>query len=53
MEAEQHSTPKRNWKDTHLKALEQKEENATKRSRCQEIIKPRAEINQVKTQRTV
>jgi hypothetical protein len=33
---------------THLKALEQKEANSPKRSRWQEIIKLRAEINQVK-----
>ena len=32
---------------THLKALEQKEANSPKRSRHQEIIKLRAEINQV------
>jgi hypothetical protein len=31
----------------HLKALEQKEANSPKRSRRQEIIKLRAEINQV------
>ena len=30
---------------THLKALEKKEENSPKRSRGQEIIKLRAEIN--------
>ena len=34
---------------THLKALEQKEANSPKRSRRQEIIKLRAEINQVET----
>jgi hypothetical protein len=33
----------------HLKALEQKEANTPKRSRQQEIIKLRAEINQVET----
>jgi hypothetical protein len=33
----------------HLKALEQKEANTPKRSRWQEIIKLRAEINQVET----
>jgi hypothetical protein len=33
----------------HLKALEQKEANSPKRSRQQEIIKLRAEINQVAT----
>ena len=38
---------------THLKALEQKEGNTPKRSRQQEIIKLRAEINQVETKRTI
>jgi hypothetical protein len=33
----------------HLKALKQKEANTPKRSRCQEITKLRAEINQVET----
>jgi hypothetical protein len=33
-----------------LKALEQKEANITKRRRRQDIIKFRAEINQVKTE---
>jgi hypothetical protein len=37
----------------HLKALEQKEANTAKRSRLQEIIKVRAEINQVETKRTI
>ena len=37
----------------HLKALEQKEANTPKRSRQQEIIKLRAEINQVETKRTI
>jgi len=37
----------------HLKALEQKEINKPMRSRRQEIIKLRAEINQVKTKRTM
>jgi hypothetical protein len=36
----------------HLKELEQKEANLPKRSRWQEIIKLRAEINQVETKRT-
>ena len=36
----------------HLEALEQKEANSPKRSRQQEIIKLRAEINQVETKRT-
>ena len=38
---------------TALKTLEQKEANRHKRSRQQEIIKPRAEINQVETKRTI
>jgi hypothetical protein len=33
---------------THLRALEKKEENSTKRSRRQEIIKLRSEINRWK-----
>jgi hypothetical protein len=33
------------WETPHLKALEQKEANTPKRSRWQEIIKLRAEIN--------
>jgi hypothetical protein len=37
----------------HWKALEQKEANSSKRSRQQEIIKIRAEINQVETKRTI
>jgi hypothetical protein len=37
----------------HLKALEQKEANSAKRSRRQEIIKLRAEINQMETKTTV
>jgi hypothetical protein len=37
----------------HLKALEQKEANSPKRSRLQEIIKLRAEINQVETKSTI
>jgi hypothetical protein len=51
--------PKRNKKaytsslTAHLKALEQKEANTPKRGRLQEIIKLRAEINQVETQRTI
>jgi hypothetical protein len=36
---------------THLKALEQKEANSPKRSRRQEIIKLRTEINQVETKK--
>ena len=37
----------------HLKALEQKDANTPKRSRWQEIIKLRAEINQVETKRII
>jgi hypothetical protein len=37
----------------HLEALEQKKANPPKRSRWQEIIKLRAEINQVETKRTI
>jgi hypothetical protein len=37
----------------HLKALEEKEANTPKRSRKQEVIKLRAEINQVLTKRTI
>ena len=37
----------------HLKALEQKVANSPKRNRRQEIIKLRAEINQVETKRTI
>jgi hypothetical protein len=36
----------------HLKALEQKEANSSERSRWQEIIELRAEINQVESKRT-
>jgi hypothetical protein len=36
---------------THLEALELKEANSPKRSRHQEIMKLRAEINQVETKR--
>jgi hypothetical protein len=35
----------------HLKALEQKEANTPKRSRGQEIVKLRTEINQLETKR--
>jgi hypothetical protein len=38
---------------THLKALEQMEANSQKRSKQQEIIKLRGEINQVETRRTI
>ena len=37
----------------YLETLEQKEANSSKRSRWQEIIKLRAEINQVETKRTI
>jgi hypothetical protein len=37
----------------HLRALEQKEANSPKRSRLQEIINLRAEINQVETKRII
>jgi hypothetical protein len=37
----------------YLNALEQKEANSPKRSRWQEIIKLRAEINQVETKVTI
>jgi hypothetical protein len=37
----------------HLKALEQKEANTPTRSRQQEIIKLRAEINQIETKSTI
>jgi hypothetical protein len=37
----------------HLKALEQKEANTTKRSKQQKIIKLRDEINQVETKRAI
>jgi hypothetical protein len=37
----------------HLKALEQKEINSPERSGRQEIIKLRAEVNQVETKRTI
>ena len=38
---------------THIEALELKEANSPMRSRRKEIIKLRAEINQVETKRTV
>jgi hypothetical protein len=37
----------------HLKALEQKEANTLKSSRQQEIIKLKAQINQIETKRTI
>jgi hypothetical protein len=36
-----------------VKALEQEEANSPKRSRGQEIVKLRAEINQIKTRKTI
>jgi hypothetical protein len=36
----------------HLRALEQKEANSLKRSRRQEIVKLKAEINQIETKKT-
>ena len=36
-----------------LKALEEKESDTTKRSRWQEIMKLRAEIDQIETKRTI
>jgi hypothetical protein len=38
---------------THLKGLEEKEANSPKRSRWQEIIKLKGEINQVESGRTI
>jgi hypothetical protein len=37
----------------HLEALEEKEANSPKRSRLQELIKLRAEINQVERKRSI
>jgi hypothetical protein len=37
----------------HLRALEQKEENSPKKSRRQEIVKLRGEINQIETKKTI
>jgi hypothetical protein len=37
----------------HVKVLEQKEANSPKSSRWQEVIKLRAEINHVETERTI
>ena len=37
----------------HLKTLEQKESNSPKRTRWQEIIKLRAEINKIETKKTI
>ena len=37
----------------HLKALEQKEADAPRRSRRQEIVKLRAEINKIETNKTI
>jgi hypothetical protein len=38
---------------THLRAPEQKEANSLKSSRRQEIVKLRAEINQIETKKTI
>jgi hypothetical protein len=37
----------------HLRALEQTEANSPKRSRRQEIVKLRAEVNQIQTKKTI
>jgi hypothetical protein len=37
----------------HMEALEQKEANTLKRSRWQEIVKLRVEINRIETKRTI
>ena len=37
----------------YLKALEQKEANSPRRSRCQEINKLKAEINKIETKRII
>ena len=37
----------------HLKTLKQREANTPQRSKLQEIIKLRAEINQIETKRTI
>ena len=37
----------------HLKALEQKEADARRRNRRQEIVKLRAEINKIETNKTI
>jgi hypothetical protein len=47
------SASKKKLERAHLEALEGKEANSPKRSRRQEIIKLRAEINQVETKRTI
>ena len=51
---------KRNWREltsanltAQLKALEQKEADIPKKSRCQEIIKIRAEKDQIESRRTI
>jgi hypothetical protein len=38
---------------THLKALQQKEANLPKKSRLQEILKLRGDINQMETRGTI
>jgi predicted N-acyltransferase len=50
--------PKRNWRElnslpAYLKALEQKEANSSRRSIQQQVIKIRADINQIETKRTI
>jgi hypothetical protein len=37
----------------HLKALKKKEANIPKRTRQQEIVKPRAEMNKLETKKTI
>jgi hypothetical protein len=37
----------------HLRLLEEKRANSSKRSRQQAIVKPSAKINQIKTKRTI
>ena len=37
----------------HQKTLQPKEANSPKRSKCQEIIKLRVEINKIETKRTI
>jgi hypothetical protein len=37
----------------HLRALEQKDTNSPKRNRRQKVVKPRAEIKQIETKKTI
>jgi uncharacterized protein YaaN involved in tellurite resistance len=46
------SASKKNVESAQLKAVEQKEANSRK-SRCQQVIKLRAGINQIETTRTI